>query len=382
MKNCSLTDGQREERSEAPSSGRGNDSALGQWTEQKSASLLSEPQPGDILDGRFKILQAINRGGMAWIYKALDRTTGELVAVKIPLLQCESDAAFYSRFEREEMIGLTLDHPYVVRFIRCTSRKSRPYIVMEFLKGETLATRLSNAAQLTEADAAKLASNICEALDYLHRNGIVHRDLKPENIMLCQDGSIRIMDFGIAKSAQARRLTFGGFTSAVGTPDYIAPEQVEGKRGDGRTDIYSLGAMLYVMTTGSPPYEGDNPFVIMNARLSGDPVAPRQKNPQLSVHMEEIILHAMERVPVNRFTSALSMKKELDDYEKVHLEGRFKKVRQPGALSAYKPLLRNMAIVLAGQIVLFLLLFWYFSNQRHGRSPSPASSNPAQSISK
>jgi serine/threonine-protein kinase len=236
---------------------------------------------------------------------------------------------------------------------------------MEFLEGQTLAAKMRLTPQLPEAEAAHLASQVCEALYYLHRNGIVHRDLKPENIMLCADDSIRIMDFGIAKSESARRLTFGGFTSAVGTPDYIAPEQVRGKRGDGRTDIYSLGAMLYEMTTGCAPYEGDNPFVIMNARLSGDPEPPRQTNPQLSCQMEEIILHAMEREPVNRFTSALTMKQELDDYAKVTLEGRYKKVRAPHVLSTYAPLLRNMAIVVAGQIVMFLLLFWYFSHHHH-----------------
>jgi serine/threonine-protein kinase len=341
-----------------------------------STSVLNEPRPGEILDGRFKILQAINRGGMAWIYEALDRTTGKSVAVKIPLLHCESDSAFYARFQREEVIGLTLDHPYVVKFVRCVGAKSRPYIVMEFLEGQTLAARLRQTPQLPEAEAANLASQICEALYYLHRNGIIHRDLKPENIMLCDDGTIRIMDFGIAKSAQARRLTFGGFTSTVGTPDFISPEQVRGKRGDARTDIYSLGAMLYVMTTGAVPYDGDNPFVVMNARLSGDPEAPRQKNPQLSRQMEEIILHAMEREPINRFTSALSMKRELDDYAKVVLEGRFKKVRAPHRLSTYAPLLRRMAIVLAGQAVLFLLLFWYFSHQRHARASLTATPPP------
>ena len=131
----------------------------------------------------------------------------------------------------------------------------------------------------------------------MHEHDVVHRDLKPENIMICNDGSIRIMDFGIAKYEGMRRLTFGGFTPAMGTPDYMAPEQVKGRRGDRRTDIYSLGAILYEMVTGSVPFEGANPFLIMNARLSGDPVAPRVRNPELSPQVEEIILHAMARIP-------------------------------------------------------------------------------------
>jgi serine/threonine-protein kinase len=343
-----------------------------------AVSLLNEPQPGDILDGRFKILQIINRGGMAWIYQALDRTTGETVAVKIPLMQCESQAGFYDRFQREEAIGLTLEHPYVVKFVWCGVAKCRPYIVMEYLEGRTLAARLNETSPLPESEIARIASQICGALDYLHRKGIIHRDLKPENIMLCDDKTIRIMDFGIAKSAQARRLTFGGFSSTVGTPDYIAPEQVEGKRGDARTDIYSLGAMLYVMTTGAAPYEGDSAYVVMNARLSGDPEAPRKKNPQISLPMEEIVLHAMERDPAKRFHSALAMKAELDDYAKVTLEGRFKKVQMPHFLAVRHPLVRNMVIIVACQILFFVLLFCYFSHRHPGARNHPFPPPPAQ----
>ena len=277
------------------------------------------------------------------------------------------------------MIGLSLDHPYVVKLVRCADKKSRPHIVMEYLEGQTLAARLRETPHLPESAAAHIASLICEALDYLHRNGIVHRDLKPENVMLCNDGSIRILDFGIAKSAQARRLTFGGLSSAVGTPDYIAPEQVKGKRGGGRTDIYSLGAMLYVMTTGSVPYEGDNPFVVMERAIERRSRTTTRKELEPSLQMEEIILHAMEREPVNRFTSAISMKRELDDYAKVALKGRFKKVQAPHVLSTYAPLLRYMAIVVAGQAVLFLFLFWYFSHHRHGKPSLPSSFQPALS---
>lgn len=327
--------------------------------------LLNEPQPGMILDERFEILGAINRGGMAWIYKARDLKTGALVALKVPLTHCECDASFHSRFQREETIGLTLDHPGIVKFIPVGADKSRPYIVMEFLQGQTLAARLRAVSRLAEAEATRVAGRICDALTYLHRHGVIHRDLKPENIMLCEDGSIRIMDFGIAKSDQSRRLTFGGFSSAVGTPDYISPEQVRGKRGDQRTDIYSLGAMLYVMTTGTAPYEGDNPFVIMNARVSGDPEAPRHRQSDLSPQIEEIILHAMERDPSDRFPSAAAMKAELEDYSEVVLEGRCRNLEAPPLLATHTPLLKKMAWVVAGQIALFFLLWWHFSHHHH-----------------
>jgi serine/threonine-protein kinase len=191
--------------------------------------------------------------------------------------------------------------------------------------------------------------------------------------MLCADGSIRIMDFGIARAEDSRRLTFGGFSNTMGTPDYIAPEQVQGKRGDARTDIYSLGAILYEMATGVPPYEGDNALVVMNARLSGDPEAPRAKNPALSPQIEEIILHALERNPSKRFPSAASMKVDLADYSEVSLTDRFKRLRPPQLWKARLPLLPKLAILVASQALAFAVLFWWFTHHSHRPAVPPAS---------
>ncbi len=329
-----------------------------------SSPTPEQLQVGQVLDDRFKILDVINRGGMAWIYEALDRETGKSVALKVPFMRYESDPSFFSRFQREENIGLTLDHPNVIKIIRVAD-KSRPYIAMEYLEGKTLAARLHEKAGLAEGEAARIVSQICDGLDYLHRKGVVHRDLKPENVMLCTDGGIRIMDFGIAKSDNARRLTFGGFSATMGTPDYIAPEQVQGKRGDSRTDIYSLGVMLYEMTTGLPPYDGDSPYVIMNARLTGDPEAPRKRNPQLSPEIEEIILHALERNPSKRFSSAAAMKADLNNYNQVHLTERFKRLRPPQLWKTRFPLLPKIVVFIVVQITVFFLLFWWFSHRNH-----------------
>src|SRR5262245_7975468 len=157
---------------------------------------------------------------------------------------------------------------------------------------------------MSVSKAMSLVAKICDALAYMHEKEIVHRDLKPANIMVCDDGSLRIMDFGIAKAAGMRRVTFTGFSPSMGTPDYMAPEQVKGRRGDQRTDIYSLGAILYEMVTGRLPFEGQNAYTVMNARLLGDPVAPRTYNPALRPEVEEIILHAMAREPDDRYPSA------------------------------------------------------------------------------
>src|SRR5437762_7500419 len=181
---------------------------------------------------------------------------------------------------------------------------------------------MRSAPTMPVEHALSIASRTAEALDYMHKKDVVHRDLKPENIMLCKDGSLRIMDFGIAKAAGMRRLTFTGFSTAMGTPDYMAPEQVKGQRGDARTDLYSLGAMLYEMVTGAAPFEGATPYMIMNARLVGDPVAPRKLNPEISPQEEEIILRAMAMEPHDRYRSAAELKADLDAPDTVQVTGR------------------------------------------------------------
>jgi serine/threonine-protein kinase len=290
------------------------------YREVPQSAKSYEIEIGQVLDERFQITEVINRSGMATIFKALDLNTGQTVAIKIPLMQFESDPGFFDRFEREELIGKTLNHPGILR-VASVENKSRPYMVMEYLEGETLRRRLSGG-RIDSGEAVGIAIKICDALDHMHSCKVIHRDLKPENVMLCTDGSIRIMDFGIAKVEGLRRLTFSGFSPSMGTPDYMAPEQVKGKRGDERTDIYSLGAILYEMTTGSAPFEGTSPYQIMNARLIGDPVAPSKRNPDISPQLEEIILHAMEREPRERYPRAAAMKAELEAPEQVKLTGR------------------------------------------------------------
>ena len=316
--------------------------------------------PGQVLDERYEINEGISRSGMASIFKATDRTDGRTVALKVPHLQFESDIASYQRFEREEAIGLALDHPSILKILPGPEHKSRPYIVMEFLEGQTLAEVLGALRPLPEKDAVGIASRVCEALEYLHAHNVIHRDLKPQNIMLCADGSVRVMDFGIAKAERARRLTWVGFSPTLGTPDYMAPEQVKGRRGDERTDIYSLGAILYELTTGSAPFEGESPYVIMNARLSGDPVAPRKLNESLTPVIEEITLHALAREPGQRYRSAAEMRGELDDYESVELTGRDKRLQSPQIWRTrwrLGPLIAGFVILQIFIALIFYLIF-------------------------
>jgi serine/threonine-protein kinase len=224
-------------------------------------------------------------------------------------------------------------------------------------------------------DALQITARIADALAHMHEKGVVHRDLKPQNIMVCKDGALRIMDFGIARASDMRRLTFVGFTPAMGTPDYMAPEQVKGKRGDARTDIYSLGAMLYEMVTGALPFEADNPFMVMNARVTGDPKAPRKVNPAVPVEVEELILHAMERDPNKRFQTALEMKAQLEDTSLVKIIGRHHHLKTPKVWSARMHSARPTIMLVVGTMM-FFVLFFFVARCHHSHHPGDSGMAP------
>jgi serine/threonine-protein kinase len=340
-------------------------SILAAGGEQHEVQDHNELSPTQVVDGRYRIDSKISRSGMATIYKAFDLKENHPVALKVPHMQYESDVSFFSRFQREADIGRILNHPNILKFYDPDPAQSRPYIVMELLEGRTLAQVLGEVKPFPFDDALQIAAHIAGAIAHMHEKGVVHRDLKPQNVMICKDGSLRIMDFGIARATEMRRLTFVGFTPAMGTPDYMAPEQVKGRRGDERTDIYSLGAMLYEMVTGKLPFEADNPFMVMNARVTGDPVAPRKVNPAVPVEVEELILHAMERDPRKRFQSALEMKAQLEDTSLVKVTGRHHHLRAPKVWSARWHGSRLIILSAAFPILLFLLMF-LLSRCHHG----------------
>jgi serine/threonine protein kinase len=276
---------------------------------------------GETLDGRFRLGEPIYNHGMATIFKAQDLADhGQTVAVKVPHLKYEADPNFFSRFGREEEIGRQLDHPFILKFLP-VEKKSRPYIVTEYLRGCTLA-HLMVGRPLPERDALGITSLVCEAVQYMHEHGVVHRDLKPGNIMICRDRTIRIMDFGIASGSTSRKITIGSrLASPLGTHEYMAPEQVKNERTDERTDIYSLGVILYEMLTGVLPFRHEDCWVAMSNRVTGDPVAPRTLNPGISKQAEEIVLHAMQRDPADRYQTIKAFKADLDAPEKVFVSG-------------------------------------------------------------
>jgi serine/threonine protein kinase len=195
-------------------------------------------------------------------------------------------------------------------------------MVSEWVEGQLLRQLLNEVKKLPPERAIKIALGICNALDYIHSQGVAHRDLKPENIMVDPEDNVKLIDFGIAANAGSRRLTFAKLTEAMGTPDYISPEQVKGGRGDARSDIYALGVMLYEMLTGRVPFTGPNPFVIMNDRLLNNPIPPREIDPEISPQLQEIIYRAIERDPKRRYATAREFAKDLEHPEQIGISDR------------------------------------------------------------
>jgi len=280
---------------------------------------------GETLD-HYRLDAEVARSGMSTLFRATDLRTGRQVAIKLPHPEMEADPILLERFRREEEIGQELDHPGIVKTFDGEER-SRRYMVIEWVDGKLLRAILNQAGmsrrrQLPIDRAVKLTLAICDALDTMHKHGVVHRDLKPENVMVDANDQIKLIDFGIAMKEDARRITHASVTPALGTPDYISPEQVKGQRGDQRSDIYALGAMLYEMLTGQPPFTGPNPLAVMNERVLNDPRPARELNPEISPELEEILSRALEREPRHRYATAAEMAWELEHPELVGVSDR------------------------------------------------------------
>jgi len=283
-------------------------------------SLSTTLEAGKELD-HFRIDAAVAESGMASIFRATDLRDGRQVALKIPHFAMESDPALFDRFMREEAIGIALDHPNVMR-IYPEEDRSRVYMVMEWVEGRLLRQVTYEQGKMPTSRAINITLGILKALEYIHKNGVVHRDLKPENIMLDPQDDIKLIDFGIASQAGAKRLTYAGFTQALGSPDYISPEQVKGKRGDARSDLYAVGVMLYEMLSGKTPFSGPSPLAVMNDRLINHPLPPREAEPSISLKLQEVIYRALEREPKNRYPSAHSFAQDLENLDQVGVAER------------------------------------------------------------
>lgn len=312
------------------------------------AEITKRFEPGDMLD-HYRVEAAIAHSGMSTLYRAVDLNSGKRVALKVPHVEMEADPVLLERFRREQEIGQELDHPGVVKTFNGEQR-SRLYMVVEWVEGRLLRSILNEEGvdggrRLPIDRAVGITLKLCDALDYMHKHGVVHRDLKPENVIVMDDDQIKLLDFGIAMKEDARRLTFAGPSPMLGTPDYIAPEQVKGQRGDQRSDIYSLGAMFYEMLTGQPPFTGPSPLAVMNERLITDPQPARKLNPDISLQLQEVLYRALERDPRHRYATANEMIWDLEHPETVGVEE-----------GAHRPSLRERAFPSRRKMMMYAVL--------------------------
>ena len=266
-------------------------------------------QPGQVLAGRYALTHLLARGGMADVWQSRDTLLERDVAVKILHPHLAADADFVARFRVEAVAAARLHHPSIVAIFDTCSEHGVEAIVMELVRGHTLREELDTHGPMDPPVTVNLGADVADALQAAHRAGLVHRDVKPANILLCDDQRVMITDFGIAKIRDAADRTEAG--TMLGSAKYLSPEQVEGTAVDPRTDIYSLGIVLYEALTGKVPFDADTPAATALARLHTAPVRPRQVRPAIPVVLDEVVMKALERDPARRFSSAAELQAAL-----------------------------------------------------------------------
>ena len=275
-------------------------------------------QIGDQFD-HFHIQAHMAQGGMSDIYRAFDLVNRREVVIKIPDQSMLGDPAQFERFQRELDVMKTLDHPAILKGLGSGKYNRVPYLVTEFVDGQSLRALIESSAPLPTDQVVSLIRKIADGMAYCHNNDVIHRDLKPENILITSDGQPVIMDFGLALTKGAHRVTYSNLSATMGTPDYMAPEQIEGQRGDQRTDLYALGTIMYELLAGKIPFTGDNNMVIMAQHLNN--TAPRldQVNPAIDPHIAAIVATCLARNPDDRYADMTALIEALDHPENVDL---------------------------------------------------------------
>jgi serine/threonine protein kinase/Tfp pilus assembly protein PilF len=338
---------------------------------------------GSTFAGRYQIIEELGRGGMGRVYRVMDKKLNEEVALKLIKPDIASDKKTVERFSNELRMARKIVHKNIARMFDLNEERGTHYFTMEYVRGEDLKRLIRKMGRLSAGQAISIAKQVCDGLAEAHKLGVIHRDLKPQNIMVDEDGNSRIMDFGIARSLEGKGITGAGVM--IGTPDYMSPEQVEGKETDQRSDIYSLGIILYEMVTGQTPFEGDTPFSIGIKHKSETPRNPKELNSQLPDDLTRVILRCLEKDKENRYQSAGEVRSELINIEKgIPTTDRIIPERKPitsreiTVQFTMKKYLVPVLIVLA--VAILAVVIWQLLPQKPETAPFPTSEKPSLAI--
>ncbi|NUR29678.1 MAG: Stk1 family PASTA domain-containing Ser/Thr kinase, partial [Catenulispora sp.] len=268
------------------------------------------------LGGRYELGAVLGRGGMAEVFMARDTRLGRTVAVKTLRADLSRDPTFQARFRREAQSAASLNHPAIVAIYDTgedfENGVSVPYIVMEYADGSTLRDLLHSGRRLLPERALEITAGVLQALDYSHRNGIIHRDIKPANIMLTRSGTVKVMDFGIARAMADNGMTMTQTAAVIGTAQYLSPEQAKGETVDARSDLYSTGCLMYELLTGRPPFVGDSPVAVAYQHVREEPLPPSSYDPEVTPAIDAVVLKSLAKNADQRYQSATEMRADIE----------------------------------------------------------------------
>ncbi len=346
-------------------------------------TAIQELTTGSIFAGRYQIIEELGKGGMGRVYKVFDQEVQAKMALKLIKPEVSADKSTIDRFRNELKIARDISHKNICRMYDLGRDGGNYFITMEYVSGEDLKSFIRRAKQLVVGTAIFVAKQVCDGLAEAHRVGVVHRDLKPGNIMIDKEGNARIMDFGIARSLSVKGITGAGVM--IGTPEYMSPEQVEGKEVDERSDIYSLGIILYEMLTGQVPFEGATPFTVGVKQKSEIPKDPREANAQIPQDLSRLILRCLEKDKDRRYQNAGELKGNLEKIEK-GIPTAERPVPKRKTVTS-KPITLTVSrkkffvpISILAAIAAIAIGLWRFLPRHHFVSPPPASGKPSLAI--
>jgi serine/threonine-protein kinase len=306
---------------------------------------------GTVFQDRYKILATLGQGGYGATFLAEDLHSNGKVVMKVPHISQLGDPAVYERFRREVAIGKLLNHSDVPVAV-AISEENPPYLVLKYAEGDSLAKVLADKGKLPPDQVTGMVANLLDALHYCHERGVYHRDIKPENLVLAPDGHLKILDFGIALMEGSPRVTWRGFSGLMGTPEYMAPEQIKGERGCAKSDIYAVGCLLYHILTGSPPFTGDNPLTVMYQHMTRDPESLKSLK-GLHPGIRAAISRALRRRKEERYDSAEQMANDLRFPQNADLAWLDK---PDPPLAAVLPTARNNLLIYGGALLAAVLI--------------------------